>query len=147
MACRTAVAFLCTRVLIPLLFASLNLSGQQKQGSTSQTVDWKALTPKIQQALGREFADCFAERRWIDVVQTADITGDGIPEALVEYCHMGAYTSAAGLIRMENGNAVLASFRDQSKKPAVMSLLRGASVRNGADAKLLPAEHAMYLID
>jgi hypothetical protein len=89
---------------------------------------------------------CNDERRWIDVVQTDDVTGDGTAEALVEYCHMGAYTSEATLLQLEIGNPVPAGFRDEKGNPIQPTFLRGASVRNGENAALLPQFHAVYAI-
>ena len=68
------------------------------------------MTPGIEAALESKFKFCDQDRRSIDVVQTADITGDGVPEALVDYCHMGAYTSDLALIQLMGGKPVLAHF-------------------------------------
>jgi hypothetical protein len=109
-------------------------------------MDWKSLTPKIEAALQEGMKLCNDERRWIAVVQTEDVTGDRIPEALVEYCHMGAYTSEATLVKLENGNPVPARFRDKKGNLAQPNFLRGASVRNGENAALLPEYRAVYAI-
>ncbi len=117
---------------------------QQKQDSTPQTLDWRKLTAKIQAALEASKLKCFDERAWIDIVQTGDVTGDGIPEALVEYCHMGAYTSDVELMLLERGNPVVARFRDKKRRIVQRGFLRGASVRNGENTALLPDKHAVY---
>jgi len=80
---------LCLLTFIILLLVvdpfGLRSLAQQKQASTSQTVDWKALTPEIkaeiEAALAEdgEFKSCYSQERWIENVQTADVTGDGIP--------------------------------------------------------------------
>jgi hypothetical protein len=131
--------------LLGLLLSSFS-SAQKDRPSASQSVDWKALTPKIQQALGEAYDKCFAEQRWIEVVQTGDVNADGVPEALVQFCHMGAYTSEAALLQLENGKPVLSKFHDQNQKPTFPTFLQGASVRNGEDVKLAPEQHAVYAI-
>ncbi|PYX51637.1 MAG: hypothetical protein DMG76_31855 [Acidobacteria bacterium] len=136
----------------PLLLFSISLLllfepfAQHKQHSTQRTVDWKALTPQVQAALGSEFCD--EKSRSIDIIKIADVTGDGIPDALVDYCHMGAYTDHLMQMRLERGNLVVAKFRDERgmKKIDHIEFLDGASVRNGASTKLLPERHAIYMI-
>jgi hypothetical protein len=119
---------------------------QQRETSTPNTVDWKALTPGIQGALGSELKFCNQDRISIDVVQTADVTGDGIPEALVDYCHMGAYTSDVALIQLKHGKPVSAHFRGKDGKVVRPGFLEGSSVRNGEATKLFPEKHAVYAI-
>jgi hypothetical protein len=136
-----------TSSLICLLWLLSSFSPAQKdRPSASQNVDWKALTPQIQQALGDAYDKCFAERRWIEVAQTGDVNGDGVPEALVQFCHMGAYTSEATLLQLKNGKPLVSKFRDQNRKPVLPTFLQGASVRNGEDVKLAPEQHAVYAI-
>jgi len=89
---------------------------------------------------------CPDEAKGMRIVQVADLTGKGIPEALVEYCHMGAYTSDLTLMRIENGKPVEVRFRDAHRKIASVGFLEGASVKNGEDTKLLPEKHAVYAI-
>jgi len=120
------------------------LHSQQQQSSTP--IDWKVMTPGIEAALESKFKFCDQDRRSIDVVQTADITGDGVPEALVDYCHMGAYTSDLALIQLMGGKPVLAHFQGKDGKPFTPGFLEGASVKNGETTKLLPEKHAVYAI-
>jgi hypothetical protein len=137
-------AFIVLLLLVnPFAFRS---HGQQKQSSTPNPVDWKALTPGIEAALESEFKFCNQDRRSIDVVQTADVTGDGVPEALVNYCHMGAYTSDLALIQLIGGKPVSAHFQGKDGKVVTPGFLEGASVRNGEATKLLAEKHAVYAI-
>jgi hypothetical protein len=135
---------LLSRALIVLLlispFAS-PLRSQQQQSSTP--IDW---TPGIESALESKFKFCEQDRRSIDVVQTADIMGDGVPEALVDYCRMGAYTSDLALIQLMGGKPVLAHLQGKDGKPFTPGFLEGASVKNGEATKLLPEKHAVYAI-
>lgn len=121
---------------------------QQTRKSSRPVVDWNTLIPGIKSALESELRNCADQRAWIEIVDTGDVTGDGIPEALVEYCHMGAYTSNVALMRLdEHGKPVLAKLRDKDGKAIVVgSFLRGASVRNGTGTELLPEKHAVYAI-
>jgi hypothetical protein len=138
---------LLSRALIVLLlispFAS-PLHSQQQQSSTP--IDWKVMTPGIEAALESKFKFCDQDRRSIDVVQTADMTGDGVPEALVDYCHMGAYTSDLALIQLMGGKPVLAHLQGKDGKPFTPGFLEGASVKNGEATKPLPEKHAVCAI-
>jgi hypothetical protein len=141
------IPFLLFSISLLLLFEPF---AQQKQDSTQQTVDWKALTPQIQAVLGSAAVSsevCPENFRSTDIIKIADVTGDGIPEALVDYCHMGAYTDLLMLMRLERGNPVVAQFRDErGMKKLDVEFLDGASVRNGASTKLLPERHAIYMV-
>lgn len=96
--------------------------------------------------MGDAYSKCFGEQRWIQVVQIDDVNDDGVPEALVQFCHMGAYTSEVTLLQLKNGKPRLSTFRDHNRKPVLPTFLQGASVRNGEDVKLAPARHAVYAI-
>ena len=135
-------------ITLLLLGFVLGMPAQRKQDSTPETLYWRTLTPGIQAALEQGMGSkyCPNERYGIDVVQTADVTGDGVPEALVQYCHMGAYTSDVALMRLESDKPVLARFRGKDGKPVSPGFLQGASVKNGEGAKLLPEQHAVYAI-
>ncbi len=129
-----------------LLFGAYvcNSQAKQRQESTPPAVDWRNLTSKIQAALDASELRCYEERTWIDIVQVGDVTGDGFPEALVEYCHLGAYTSSVELMLLERGQPIPARLRDQKGKIVQRSFLRGASVRNGENTGLIPDKHAVY---
>jgi hypothetical protein len=138
---------LFSRALIILLLISPFASPLHSQQQPSPTpIDWKAMTPAIEAALESNFKLCDQDRRLIDVVQTADVTGDGVPEALVDCCHMGAYTSDLALIQLMDGKPVLANFQARAGKPFTPGFLEGASVKNGEAAKLLPEKHVVYAI-
>jgi hypothetical protein len=109
---------------------------QQKQTAGSF---WENLIPQLQKVLG-----CTAERRVTDIVASADVTGDGVPEALVAYCNEGAYTATVALIRLEENRPVPAKFRDSHHHVIQLEFLMGASVRNGEATALDPAKHAVY---
>ena len=89
------------------------------------------MTPGIEAALESKFKFCDQDRRSIDVVQTADMTGDGVPEAL------WAHTLLA-LIQLMGGKPALAHFQGKDGKPFTAGFLEGASVKNGEATKLFP---------
>ena len=63
----------------------------------------EVMTPGTEAALESKLKFCDQDRRSIDVVQTADMTGDGVPEAL------WAHTLLA-MIQLMGGKPVLAHF-------------------------------------
>jgi hypothetical protein len=130
------------RIFIVLIIVSpLNVVAQQRKPISEA---WKALTPAIDAVLAEdsEFKSCPKDFRWVEIVQTADVTGDGVDEALVQFCHMGAYTSTRAVMRLKQGKPVLVRVR--RKNGSAVEFLQGASVRHGADAKLLPERNAVY---
>lgn len=118
---------------------------QNKDGTRAKNTDWNTLIPKIEEVLGagKNFKNCPDKFRRVDLVQATDFSG--VPIALVEWCHMGAYTSDSAILRLEAGEPLVVQLRDQYHKAAEFSLLRGASVRNGADVQLLPEKQAVYV--
>jgi hypothetical protein len=122
-------------------------SAAQRKESAEIVVEWRNMTAQITDVLSESGVQCPDELiSGPSPVQTGDITGDGVPEALVEYCHMGAYTSDFVLMSLERGTPVLAHFRNKNKETIPVEFLRGASVRNGENTTLLPQQHAVYAI-
>ncbi len=143
---------MCKVKSLAVIAASVLLSAfispaQQRQDSAPPSAEWRKLISKIQAVLDEsEFKCPIKDREWVGILQTADVTGDGIPEALVEYCHMGAYTSDIELMQLEHDSPVVARFRDKNGKTATPSFLEGSSVMNGEATKLLPESHAVCAI-
>jgi hypothetical protein len=82
----------------------------------------------------------------IGIRQIADLTGDGVPEALVYLGTGGASTDEMMLMRIRDGKPVFAVFRGRSGKASSMTFLEGASVMHTDSVELLPQEHAVYSI-
>lgn len=120
-------------------------SAQNRNTPNPKILDWSTLIPKIEEVLSADnrFDKCPEKFRHVDLVQTANLAGAQI--ALVGWCHMGAYTSDSAVLRLKAGEPVVVQLRDQYHKPTEFSLLRGASVRNGADVQLLPEKQAVYV--
>ena len=109
---------------------SFGAGAQQSPAAGTPPVDWNALTPQIQAALGDAYQMCGRNSRTIEIGQTADITGDGTPEAIVAYCRQGPYTSNVTLIMLEDGKPVLARFRSSKGKPVDPAFVAGASIKD-----------------
>ena len=145
MTCRPVRTTFPTLLILTLLLGCTGFACAQDGPSPAvPPVDWKTLTPEIQAALGDTYSLCNRSSRTIEIGQTADITGDGIREAIVAYCHQGPYTSNVVLMMLENGKPVLARFRSSKGKPIDPTFLVGASVKDGEGVKFLPVRHAFY---
>jgi len=133
--------------LVLILFCSVaDWAAQQGRDASTSQIDWQALIPQIQSSLGAAFTSCNVDNRVTQIIRTADITGDTVPEALVEYCRGGAYTSEVAIMRLERAKPVVVRFRDSNRKPIKPVFANGASVRNGEGTGLLPEKHAVYTI-
>ncbi len=84
------------------------------------------------------------ENYQVRIVETADITGDGIPEAIVYLGEGGAYTDYVTVMRIEEGKAVVALFKEANGKVSTRIFLQGASVRHGESVRMLPDKKAIY---
>jgi hypothetical protein len=113
---------------------------------TAKPVDWQAMIPIIRSVLKNdpEFRDIEQPYYSIGIRRTADITGDGVPEALVYLGTGGASTDEMTVMRIENGEPVVARFRRRGGKVSSMGLLEGASVMHADRAEMLPEQHAVY---
>ena len=116
--------------------------------ATPKPVDWKAMIPAVRSALETQFPDERVEEHYPVAIaraaDIADITGDGVSEALVYLGTGGASTDQMTLMRMEDSKPVVALFRGRDGKISSMVFLRGASVRHGDGIDMLPNEHAVY---
>jgi hypothetical protein len=106
-----------------------------------QTVDWKSLVPALREVLKGEFQ---SEMAALYVRSQADITGDGIPEALVDFGSGGAYTDYLTVVRLQNGRPVAAIFKHPDGKTRSSMFAEGSSVKNGVTVKLRPESNAVF---
>ena len=130
-------------MLVLLLVAALT-------HQTAKPVDWQAMIPIIRSVLKNEairnpeFRGIEQPYYSIGIRRTADITGEGVTEALVYLGTGGASTDAMTVMRIENGEPVVARFRGRDGKVSSMVFLEGASVMHTDGVELLPEQHAVY---
>lgn len=115
------------------------------QATMPAAVDWNALLPAVQELSKKEFRDAGGYYA-ISISRTADVTGDGVPEALIDFGCCGASTDEMTVMRIEGGKPVLALFREKDGKIAPGEFLEGASVMHGAAVKLNTKEHAVFYV-
>jgi hypothetical protein len=137
-------------LLVFTVFSSIGLPllSAQRVSTGADVSRWRALQPDIERALAKDliWIDCRQQERAIQITQAADITGNGAPDAVVEYCHAGAYTSNAVVMRLLDGKPVIARFKEENGRVDNGAFLEGASVMHGEHVSLLPDEHAVYAI-
>jgi hypothetical protein len=99
--------------------------------------------PDVREIVRKEFPMPDSQNPVI-IQATADVTGDGTPEALIDLGCCGAYTDEMTVMRMEDGKPVLALFRGSDGKISKRTFLDGASVIHGASVKLMPDRQAIF---
>ena len=112
--------------------------------STPKPVDWQKMLPVLRPILLAEFQDMRQAIYPISIDHTADLTGTGTSEALVDLGVGGASTDEMTVVRMEGNHPVVALFKDKRGKISTMTFLDGSSVMHGDGVELLPKEHAVY---
>jgi len=112
--------------------------------ASNKAADWKKLIPEVQTIIGPSFLGVEVRKQAMSIAQTKDITGDGVPEALIYLGNSGAYTEYLTLIRLEKGKPVIARFKQKDGKVSPLIFLSGASVMNGESAIMLPEKSAIY---
>jgi len=112
---------------------------------TPKPVNWESLIPTIRTAVGPTFLGVRVEESGpLNIFQKNDITGDSIPEALVNLGSGGAYTSYLTLMKVENDKPVVAQFKQKDGKISPLMFLSGASVMNGESVVMLPDKNTIY---
>ncbi len=137
----------CTMRVTPLLVAVLLLAsgGEATRAQRpAQAVDWKEMIPVVRPLLKNAFHGV-EEHRSLGLVESVDITGDGIDEALFALGTGGAYTSALAVMRMEGGQPIVAQFKRQNGELGAIMFSHGASVMNALWTELLPLEQAVRM--
>ena len=105
-------------------------------------VDWKALIPAIREQLAE--AGQPEQRYSVGIRQQADLTGDGIPEALVYLGDGGAYTDYLAVMRVVNGKPVFAKFKARDGRISQTEFAQGSSVMHSVGVELRPDQHAVF---
>ena len=87
-----------------------------------QPVSWDNLIPKVWTVVKPEFQEfqsdpvAFDRQSYIRIIEKADITGDGIQEALVSMGSRGATNGWVVLLRIENDEPITANFKQKDGK-------------------------------
>ena|SRR5438132_7839151 len=120
-------------------------AGSALSEPSRQPVDWRTLIPSIRRVLKQEFRDQvdIESNYQIRVLETADITGDGVPEAVVTLGVVGASSDCVTLMRLDGGRPRVARFRDWKGKVFTVVFPEGASAMHGQSVGLLPAQPAI----
>jgi hypothetical protein len=125
-----------------VFFFAVILSGA---APTPKQVNWESLIPVIRTVIEGNFLDERIElNEPLRISEESDITGDGIPEALVYLGMDGAYTWHFALMRLENDKPLAARFKRKDGKISPIIFLDGASVMNGEKVVMLPDKNAIY---
>ncbi len=122
------------------------LSGGQNRTPNPDQTRWETLKPQIEHVLIEDniLQQCDKDQTQITIDTATDTAGNRDPEAIVEYCHMGAYTSDALVMRLEHEKPVVVHFRESDGQIDDGNFLQGASVMHGEQVSLLPGENAVY---
>lgn len=106
------VVFGCILVAAIVLYATDQRLLKAITPVNYESVNWEDTIPRLRPVLKRAFPRERIEEHYpIRIVQTADITGDGIPEALVYLGTGGAATDEVTVMRMQGDRPVVALFR------------------------------------
>lgn len=114
---------------------------------------WQALVPSLPSVLKESFPDCCVEPTYspdwnghypVRIVQTGDVTGDGVPEAVVYLGQGGASTDYITIMRIERGAAAVMLFKEASGRVGPKMLLQGGGAMHGDSTRMVPDEQAVY---
>lgn len=115
--------------------------------SNSKAIDWESLLPSMRTALKQAFPnERIEESRSISIYKKVDVTGDGIPEVLVNLGTGGATTDLVTSMRIENDKPIAPLFKQKDGKISILLFSAGAggSGRYGSTAEMLANKNAIY---
>ena len=113
--------------------------------AAANSIDWKSLIPKIREVLKQTFPEERIEEHYaLGILAQTDITGDGLPEAVVYLGTGGASTDEVTLMRIENDSPVVQRFKEKNGAVGTHIFLRGASAMHSDDFKFIPEKQAVY---
>jgi len=106
-------------------------------------VNWNSLIPAIREQLDTE-AGQSGQLYPIGIREEADLTGDGIPEALVYLGTGGAYTDYLAVMRVVNGKPIFADFKSRDGRISHMNFAQGASVMHTIGVEVCRQQQAVF---
>ena len=122
-----------------------------KQEKKAKPINWESLIPSIRTVLRQEFEGPPSDARIensgpIKISEKADITGDGVPEALVDLGDGGATSEFFALMMIENNKPIAARFKQKDGKISSLMFIAaaGGAGRYGSGANLLSDKNAIY---
>lgn len=149
----TAVLFLKSYLKLPPKSVNQPLIPKVEIEPKEKVVDWEkllpSLMPNLQNLLQNTFPDTkyqLGEKQPVSIHKQVDITGDGIPEALINLGTGGATIDFLTLMRIENDQPVYASFKkkDGVISPMIFNVGAGGAGRYGSNVEMLPDKNAIY---
>jgi hypothetical protein len=119
----------------------------EEEKESLEPIDWESLIPEIQTVIDEQLHKGMKIEtlRPIGISEEKDITGDGLPEALVYLGTGGAATDSFALARIENNKPVIAEFKEKNDNISFLTFLSGTggSGRYGLNVSLIEEENAI----
>jgi hypothetical protein len=120
---------------------------EEEENSKIANIDWEDLIPEIQIIIDEQLHKGMKieTMRPIRIAEEKDITGNGLPEALVYLGTGGAATDSFTLVRIEKNKPVIAEFRERNGNVSFLTFLSGTggSGRYGLDVAMIEKENAI----
>jgi hypothetical protein len=140
------------RNFLPIVIALISfiVTAQQfpPEEHKAEIAKWNGLQSQIEAELARQKLTCDPSEDWHPyVIDAIDLTGDGVPEAMVNSGNCGAYTSWLVLMRLEAGRPVVARTRGGHGKYVPLGFGSGTSAMHSLSYQLHPEIHAIYDIN
>ncbi|MDP3947104.1 MAG: hypothetical protein Q8Q41_00215 [bacterium] len=113
---------------------------------TPKAVDWESLFPSMRTALKQAFTGIQVEAsRSISIYKKVDITGDSVPEVLVNL-GTGGTANFVSLMRVENDKPVVPLFKQKNGKVSILIFTTGDSAGGGYrnTVEMLANKNAIY---
>ena len=149
----SAVVALLSAALYMYGFLSVEKDAERTDNESNATTtppvasslnDWKKYAPELADAIAEAFTEDAVGDGAITVGETADVTGDGIDEALINTGSGGAYTNDVVLALLRDGKPELAQFKDKEGKIGPILFSNGGSVMHAVGIVLDSVARSIY---
>lgn len=142
--------YLFVTIIILVIFGGIGgaIWMQREADIQPVAIPWESLLTDMRTVVAIEFPEVELQENYpLEIIKTADITGDQVPEALVNLGSVGVYTHAVTLMMQREGKVEAALFKSDILPTVSESFLMGASARNGSMVELIPETHVLYSAD
>ncbi len=141
-----SLASLATLILVLLADARQGYPRPTVSKPIPKPVDWHTLIPRMRIVLKQAFPTVpIGADRDIAIFQAADITGDGVPEAVIGLGTGGASSDLITVMRLDGAKPRVARLKDWKGKVFTLVFPEGASAMHGQSVELLPDKNALVL--
>ncbi len=113
------------------------------KNESTQNVNWQSFTKQEFEKIITQYPDIWFEKDFgLSLSKTLDLTGDGIPEAIIS--GNGGNNSISFILRMENGKPLVTKMKQKNGSIVPIQLLELGRISGSMSYGILPSNDGFY---